>query len=128
MITALAIVLVTFGIQFAQDGKHKCNVIILLIVAGAVHPHDFINSNFQIVIHCDAKYSIYIYITNVILKTQFIFSGNQVGYHVTLPCRNCMDSCNNGHFWMFHAVECKEVERMDDSGTRLFIFIFIIRL
>ena len=47
MITALAIVLVTFGIQFAQDGKHECNVIILLIVADAVRPHDFINSNFQ---------------------------------------------------------------------------------
>ncbi|XP_063685078.1 protein FAM72B-like [Bolinopsis microptera] len=45
--------------------------------------------------------------------------GNQVGYHVTLPCRNCMDSCNNGHFWMFHALECKEVERMDDSGKHL---------
>eukprot|EP00116_Pleurobrachia_bachei_P011004 sb/3471266/ len=41
--------------------------------------------------------------------------GNQVGYHVTLPCRNCMESCNNGHFWMFHAPECKESERMDDS-------------
>lgn len=48
--------------------------------------------------------------------------GNQVGYHVTLPCRNCMDSCNNGHFWMFHAVECKEVERMDDSGQKHLIW------
>ena len=29
-------------------------------------------------------------------------SGNQVGYHVTQPCTDCLSSCNNGHFWMFH--------------------------
>lgn len=27
--------------------------------------------------------------------------GNVVGYHVTQPCDSCLDSCNNGHFWMF---------------------------
>ncbi|XP_070193662.1 protein FAM72A-like [Littorina saxatilis] len=29
--------------------------------------------------------------------------GSVVGYHVLTPCRKCMRSCNNGHFWMFHS-------------------------
>lgn len=48
--------------------------------------------------------------------------GNQVGYHVTLPCKSCMESCNNGHFWMFHAQECREDERTDSTGTRSLIW------
>ncbi|KAF9974662.1 Protein fam72a [Actinomortierella ambigua] len=28
--------------------------------------------------------------------------GNVVGYHITQPCRQCLDAPNNGHFWMFH--------------------------
>ncbi|KAJ3192289.1 Protein fam72a, partial [Dinochytrium kinnereticum] len=27
--------------------------------------------------------------------------GNVIGYHVTQPCEVCLESCNNGHFWMF---------------------------
>ncbi|KAJ2794524.1 hypothetical protein H4R21_005469, partial [Coemansia helicoidea] len=27
--------------------------------------------------------------------------GNEVGYHITQPCRECLKACNNGHFWMF---------------------------
>lgn len=27
--------------------------------------------------------------------------GSVIGYHVTQPCEICLDSCNNGHFWMF---------------------------
>lgn len=27
--------------------------------------------------------------------------GNVVGYHVTAPCNKCLESCNNGHYWMF---------------------------
>ncbi|KAI8845554.1 FAM72 protein-domain-containing protein [Chytridium lagenaria] len=29
--------------------------------------------------------------------------GNVIGYHVTQPCEICLESCNNGHFWMFLA-------------------------
>eukprot|EP00122_Pirum_gemmata_P010866 Pgem_evm1s10058 len=38
--------------------------------------------------------------------------GNVVGYHVTRPCESCLDSCNNGHFWMFHSQSliCEERE------------------
>ncbi|KAG0238674.1 Protein fam72a [Actinomortierella wolfii] len=28
--------------------------------------------------------------------------GNVIGYHITQPCRQCLDAPNNGHFWMFH--------------------------
>ncbi|KAI9481861.1 protein FAM72A [Coemansia mojavensis] len=27
--------------------------------------------------------------------------GNEVGYHITQPCAECLKACNNGHFWMF---------------------------
>ncbi|PVU95137.1 hypothetical protein BB561_002012 [Smittium simulii] len=27
--------------------------------------------------------------------------GNEIGYHITQPCIQCLKSCNNGHFWMF---------------------------
>lgn len=47
----------------------------------------------------------------------FIFSGNVVGYHVTLPCQSCIRSCNNGHFWMFHSSAVHPVERLDQTGT-----------
>lgn len=43
--------------------------------------------------------------------------GNVVGYHVTQPCEGCLEACNNGHFWMFHAEGVSSVERMDDSGN-----------
>lgn len=45
-----------------------------------------------------------------------IFSGNVVGYHVTLPCQSCIRSCNNGHFWMFHSSAVIPVERLDQTG------------
>ena len=49
----------------------------------------------------------------------FIFSGNVVGYHVTLPCQSCIRSCNNGHFWMFHSSAVHPVERLDQTGIKL---------
>ncbi|KAI8906380.1 protein FAM72, partial [Gorgonomyces haynaldii] len=42
--------------------------------------------------------------------------GNVVGYHVTQPCSDCMDACNNGHFWMFHCTEVSYCDRMSDQG------------
>jgi hypothetical protein len=43
--------------------------------------------------------------------------GNVVGYHVTQPCDSCLDSCNNGHFWMFHLEGVVPSERPDSSGS-----------
>lgn len=44
------------------------------------------------------------------------FSGNAVGYHVVVPCKSCLLSCNNGHFWMFHSQVIYAVNRLDSSG------------
>lgn len=51
--------------------------------------------------------------------------GGVVGYHVTQPCESCLDSCNNGHFWMFQVegVECKE--RQDASGSKPLLWAFL---
>ena len=43
-------------------------------------------------------------------------SGNIVGYHVTLACHSCLASCNNGHFWMFHASQVHSEERLNMAG------------
>ncbi|KAL7752251.1 hypothetical protein RI367_002296 [Sorochytrium milnesiophthora] len=43
--------------------------------------------------------------------------GNIVGYHVTQPCDPCLDSCNNGHFWMFHSDGTHAIERQDSAGS-----------
>ncbi len=37
--------------------------------------------------------------------------GNVVGYHVTQPCETCLESCNNGHFWMFQTDGVVPTER-----------------
>ncbi|GAA5811074.1 hypothetical protein MFLAVUS_004503 [Mucor flavus] len=39
--------------------------------------------------------------------------GNVIGYHVVSPCSQCLDACNNGHFWMFHSSACQPAERHD---------------
>ena len=44
--------------------------------------------------------------------------GNVVGYHVTQPCDVCLEACNNGHFWMFHADGVSSVERLDECGSK----------
>lgn len=49
-----------------------------------------------------------------------IFSGNVVGYHVTLPCQSCIRSCNNGHFWMFHSSAVFPVDRLDQTGKLIY--------
>jgi len=45
--------------------------------------------------------------------------GNIVGYTVVQPCRHCLDSCNNGHFWMFHSLSVEGRDRLDYSGERI---------
>ncbi|XP_015774614.1 PREDICTED: protein FAM72A-like [Acropora digitifera] len=48
--------------------------------------------------------------------------GNVVGYHVTLPCKSCITSCNNGHFWMFHASAVIPAERLDQTGIQIMLW------
>nr|CAB3244520.1 protein FAM72A-like [Phallusia mammillata] len=45
--------------------------------------------------------------------------GNPVGYHVALPCAQCLESCNNGHFWIFHCHTTTVHKRLNsfDSGV-----------
>ena len=45
------------------------------------------------------------------------FSGNVVGYTVIFPCRTCLESCNNGHFWMFHSTAVFSADQLDQTGT-----------
>lgn len=53
-----------------------------------------------------------IYIYKIKLLTH-VCSGNVIGYHVVSPCSQCLDACNNGHFWMFHSSACQPAERHD---------------
>ena len=41
-----------------------------------------------------------------------------MGYHVTRPCESCLESCHNGHFWMFHSdyVTCDDRSDPDLDG------------
>jgi|EP00835_Amoeboradix_gromovi_P005018 FAM72 protein len=41
--------------------------------------------------------------------------GNNVGYHVSQPCRSCLDHSHNGHFFMFHCASVKTMEGRKDS-------------
>ena len=45
-----------------------------------------------------------------------IDSGNILGYSVILPCRRCLESCNNGHYLMFYNCCVHANERLDGSG------------
>ncbi|XP_064606364.1 protein FAM72A-like isoform X3 [Liolophura sinensis] len=45
--------------------------------------------------------------------------GNIVGYHVCLPCRQCLLSCNNGHFWMFNSDAVSSFERLNSRGNEI---------
>ncbi|CAO3634922.1 unnamed protein product [Cunninghamella blakesleeana] len=48
--------------------------------------------------------------------------GNIIGYHVVSPCKPCLSSCNNGHFWMFHSDVCRPTERKDVTGKGLMLW------
>ncbi|KAF7253896.1 Protein FAM72A [Varanus komodoensis] len=49
-------------------------------------------------------------------------SGNVVGYHVIAPCKPCLLSCNNGHFWMFHSQAVFGINRLNSSGTNYLLW------
>ncbi|NXA58354.1 FA72A protein, partial [Mohoua ochrocephala] len=48
--------------------------------------------------------------------------GNVVGYHVICPCKPCLQSCNNGHFWMFHSQAVFGINRLDPSGVNVLLW------
>ncbi|KAI3370248.1 hypothetical protein L3Q82_025029, partial [Scortum barcoo] len=49
-------------------------------------------------------------------------SGNVVGYHVVAPCKPCLLSCNNGHFWMFNSDAVSTLNRLDSTGLNLLLW------
>eukprot|EP00064_Thunnus_orientalis_P006656 superscaffoldBa00000702_g6674 len=49
-------------------------------------------------------------------------SGNVVGYHVVAPCKPCLLSCNNGHFWMFNSDAVSTLNRLDATGLNLLLW------
>nr|XP_054504867.1 protein FAM72A [Agelaius phoeniceus] len=48
--------------------------------------------------------------------------GNVVGYHVICPCKPCLQSCNNGHLWMFHSQAVVGINRLDPSGVNVLLW------
>ncbi|KAM3658826.1 protein FAM72A [Ammospiza maritima maritima] len=48
--------------------------------------------------------------------------GNVVGYHVICPCKPCLQSCNNGHLWMFHSQAVLGINRLDPSGVNVLLW------
>ncbi|OXB67160.1 hypothetical protein ASZ78_015801 [Callipepla squamata] len=48
--------------------------------------------------------------------------GNVVGYHVISPCKPCLLSCNNGHFWMFYSQAVFGINRLDSSGVNVLLW------
>lgn len=52
-----------------------------------------------------------------------LISGNVLGYHITQPCQQCMEACNNGHLWMFHTEAVTSEERLDPEG--MFVWWFL---
>ncbi|KAH9246975.1 hypothetical protein BASA81_015460 [Batrachochytrium salamandrivorans] len=53
--------------------------------------------------------------------------GNVIGYHVTQPCERCLDSCNNGHFWMFLSDGVFAKERTDATGIKQLLWAQLIK-
>ncbi|KAI8902915.1 protein FAM72 [Globomyces pollinis-pini] len=51
--------------------------------------------------------------------------GNVIGYHVTQPCERCLDSCNNGHFWMFLSDGVLATERWNPQGNRHLLWVHL---
>ncbi|PVZ99451.1 hypothetical protein BB558_004501 [Smittium angustum] len=43
--------------------------------------------------------------------------GNEIGYHITRPCLECLKACNNGHFWMFLMESVNAYEQKDTAGN-----------
>lgn len=77
---------------------------------------DYMTENCKCRIHDIACLSWYAQFT--LFPQRLTFSGNIVGYHVTQPCDRCLDSCNNGHFWMFQTEGVTGHDRVDSTGLK----------
>ena len=44
---------------------------------------------------------------------------------MTQPCQTCLESCNNGHFWMFQMEGVLCTERMDQTGQKPLLWAFL---
>ncbi|XP_030828403.1 protein FAM72A-like [Strongylocentrotus purpuratus] len=42
--------------------------------------------------------------------------GNNVGYTIMIPCVPCLQSCNNGHLWIFNSTVVWAEGQLDKSG------------
>ena len=79
--------------------------------------HTHIRTHTHIFTHTLQRYNLLLF---------FGFSGSVVGYHVLTPCRKCMRSCNNGHFWMFHSNCVSACGRMNLRGTVLLLKMWLV--
>lgn len=82
---------------------------------------DYCTDNCRCRIHDVACLGWYVKVCDRVCNVSLTFantptSGNVVGYHVTQPCESCLESCNNGHFWMFQTEGVVSSERLDPSG------------
>ncbi|ORX70524.1 hypothetical protein DL89DRAFT_266727 [Linderina pennispora] len=48
--------------------------------------------------------------------------GNEIGYHITQPCSECLKACNNGHFWMFLTESVYPVDLKDQKNSALMMW------
>jgi hypothetical protein len=55
----------------------------------------------------------------IIKDVACLICGNVVGYAVIIPCRPCLDACNNGHYFMFNSNTVYATERLDQTGTEI---------
>ncbi|XP_071083103.1 protein FAM72A-like [Haliotis cracherodii] len=51
-----------------------------------------------------------------------IACGNEIGYTVSRPCRKCLMSCNNGHFWMYFSSCVNASQRVNRAGEELLLW------
>ncbi|XP_013413001.1 protein FAM72A [Lingula anatina] len=58
----------------------------------------------------------------MIQDTACLKCGNVVGYHVISACKPCLQSCNNGHYWMFHSSSVVGMERVDFTGSHVLLW------
>lgn len=68
------------------------------------------------ILTCLSEFAFFFYCFVSVFFFSCTFSGNVVGYHVVAPCKPCLLSCNNGHFWMFNSEAVSTINRLDASG------------
>ena len=49
-----------------------------------------------------------------------------MGYTVIRPCRPCLESCNNGHLWMYHSHAVDATDRVDRTGRLCYVIFLTI--